>query len=218
MEDFWNDKYVLMDLLLSTNMSQAEIAKELDVSQAFLSKQIKLLGLTWIKRKTHKVSRGQSSLTATLQKLLPNEHIENEHHVGDRLRLDVYCHAYKLAVEYHGRQHYEYVSRFFESYEDFLRAQERDQEKLAKCKELGITMVVFKYNDDLSEDVVYDRLLAALQADIPATPTRRIKKHGPTTKKGHPVYEEMKSRRKEFGKQMRDKIKEERKAQGQTIF
>lgn len=219
MEDFWNDKYVLMDLLLETNMSMAEIAKDLGVTQSFLTTQMKQLGLTWIKRRTQKMSRGQASLTATLKKLLPNEHVENEYHIGEMLRLDVYCRAYSLAIEYHGRQHYEFLNRFYDSYEDFVRAQERDRRKEEMCKESGITLVIFKYNDDLSEDVVYDRILTALQQDVglqPATPHRRPKREKRSLKtENNALYEEIKKKRREYGKEMRERMKDERKLRAQ---
>lgn len=216
MEDFWSDKHLLTDLLFDTNMSLADIAKELEISPTTLSKRIKEMNLDWIRRKNRKMSRGQSSLTATLQKLLPNENIVNEYHVGEQLRLDVYCPSYKLAIEYHGRQHYDYVGRFFDTYEDFLQAQKRDERKLELCKEQGITVVVFKYNDDLSEDCVYERVLAEIRSDIGATPI-----HRPTKKnsvKNHPYYEEMKSRRREIAKQSRDRMKAERKAAAEKFI
>lgn len=219
MEDFWNDKYVLMDLLFDTNMSLVEIAAELGISQGQLSKRIREMGLTWIRRKNRKMSRGQSSLTATLQRLLPNEKVVNEHVVGEQLRLDVYCPSYKLALEYHGRQHYEFVNRFFETYDDFLRAQARDERKLELCKEQGITLVVFKYNDDLSEDCVYQRILHEIQADVPATPAvRRPEKKKTMSMKGHPVYEEMKARRRELAKDFRANIKAQKKAGAEKII
>ncbi len=215
MEDFWNERFGLMDLLFDTNMSLAAIAQELEVSETTLSKRMREMGLTWIRRKDRKMSRGQSSLTATLQKILPNERIVNEEQIGEQLRLDVYCPSYRLALEYHGRQHYEYVSRFFDTYDDFVRAQQRDERKAELCKEQGITLVVFKYNDDLSEDIVYQRILDAIRSDVTEAPTRRPEKKRPSLK-GNPVYEEIKSRRKEIAKTIRAEQKARRKAANET--
>jgi predicted transcriptional regulator len=211
MNDFWNEKYALVDLLFESNLSQAGIAQEMGVTQSVLSRELKELGLNWIKRKNRKMSRGASTLTAVLQKILPNERIINEYHVGEQLMVDIYCPTYKLGIEYHGRQHFDYVAYFHQSYEDFARAQRRDERKLQLCKEKGISMVVFRYDDDLSEDAVYQRILNALQQseDPPSTPHKVYK----SRYKGNPFYEEMKSRKREFNKELRTKIKEERRLQ-----
>jgi hypothetical protein len=217
MDDFWNDRAMLTDLLFCTNLGLPEIATEMGVSHKVLCQEMKALGLNWIRRTKRKMSRGQATLTTVLQKLIPNEKIVNEYHIGEQLFLDIYCPAYNLAIEYHGRQHFDYVAYFFESYEDFVRAQKRDERKLEKCRELGITLVVFKYNDSLDEDVVYDRLLRELQqaGDLPASPPHRPSKtKKQAIKRVNPYEEEMKARRREFNKNMRAKLKEERKSKG----
>jgi len=101
-----DDDLFLVDLLLESDLSLPAIAKEVDLSIKDLNKKIAQLGLTWIKEQRKKSSRGQSALTSVMKKLLPNEKIINEHHLGDKLRLDVYCPSYKLAAEFHGRQHF----------------------------------------------------------------------------------------------------------------
>lgn len=215
-EEFWHQNYALLDLLLSTNMSIADIAKEQGVSQSEIRKRIKELGLTWIQRKNRKMSRGQDALTQIIKKLIPNEEVVNEYHIGEQLRLDVYVPKYKLGAEYHGRQHFEHVTRFHETIDDFERAQKRDERKVELCKEQGISLVVFRYNDQLTEDYVFDRILSALNADghvITKRPKNKIKLQTKNTlsKKDNPYYDQMKERRKEQAKEMRRKIKEQRK-------
>ena len=95
------DDLFLIDLLFDSNLSLSEIAKELDVSYKELNKKISSLGLNWIKEQKKKSSRGQAALTHIMKKLLPGQKIINEHHIGDRLKLDVYCPAFKLAAEFH---------------------------------------------------------------------------------------------------------------------
>lgn len=217
MDSFWKDRYVLLDLLFGTNLSMADIAKELGVSESRVSEQVKELGLDWVKRKTKKMSRGQSALTTTLQKVLPNEKILNEYHVGERLMLDVYCPTYKIGLEYHGRQHYEWVCHFHETYEDFVAAQRRDERKLELCAEQGITVLSFKYNDELTEDIVHARVLEAIQKDVGQKLSVKKASSGRWGRsksiKDHPNYEEIKSRRREFAREARAKIREERKKQ-----
>lgn len=160
-----DDDLFLIDLLLESNLTLTEIARELNISIKELNKKINILGLSWIKEQKKKSSRGQSALTAVMKKLLPGEKIVNEYHIGDRLRLDVYCPSYKLAAEYHGRQHFFYTQRFFDSKYEFEEALKRDQKKIELCKQEGIALVVFRYNDLLTEDSIYARLLEALRSN-----------------------------------------------------
>jgi len=166
-KDHWeeeedNTKY-MVDLLFETSLSLNQIAQEIGWTLPRLNKKISQLGLSWLKDSRKKMSRGQSALTAILQKLLPGEKIINEYHLDDRLKLDVYCPSYKIAAEYHGRQHFYYTSKFFDSKYDFEEAQKRDSKKIQMCKERGIALIVFRYDDELTENSVYDRLLLAIR-------------------------------------------------------
>ncbi len=139
-----DDLEFLRDLLLETSLSISDIAKELGWSVATVNKKINNLGLTWLKNSRKKMSRGQTALTLAMQKLLPGEKVINEFHIGDKLKLDVYCQKYAIAAEYHGRQHFYYTSRFFDSKYDFEEAIKRDQKKAQWCKDNGIALIVFR--------------------------------------------------------------------------
>lgn len=158
-----DDDEFLTDLLFESSLSLTDIAKELNINVNQLNKRINQLGLSWIKERHKKMSRGQTALTLVMKKLLPGEVVINEHHIGDRLKLDVYCPSYKIAAEYHGRQHFYYTQRFFDTIYDFEEAQKRDIKKIERCKELGIALVVFRYNDKLTEQSVYDRMIEAIR-------------------------------------------------------
>jgi hypothetical protein len=164
-EDEHDDLELLSDLLFETNYSLSQIADELGCSLGELNKKINSSGLSWIKDKRKKMSRGQTALTAIMQKLLPGEKIINEFHIGDKLKLDVYCPKYSLAAEYHGRQHFYYTSRFYDSKYDFEQAVIRDSKKADWCKENGIALLVFRYNDNLTEQSVFDRMLDAIRSN-----------------------------------------------------
>ena len=170
-----DDIEYMTDLLLDTSLSLTDIAKELNCSIQTLNKKINQHGLSWLKKCHRKMSRGQAALTAVMQKLLPNEEIINEYHLGDRLKLDVYCPKYKIGAEYHGRQHFYFTGRFFNSREDFEEAVVRDKKKAARCEELGIALVVFRYNDKLTEDAVYERMISAIRHSS-IEPVKKFKK------------------------------------------
>lgn len=205
-EDHHDDDEFLTDLLLESSLSLTDIAKELNITVNELNKRINRLGLSWAKDRHKKMSRGQAALTLIMKKLLPGEKIINEHHIGDKLKLDVYCPSYKLAAEYHGRQHFFYTQRFFESKYEFDEAQKRDQKKIAICKELGIALVVFRYNDLLTEESVYDRMLDAIRSSD-YKPDKKIKK--PVTENEY--YQKAKKNNSQKRKEAYKKMKEKRK-------
>lgn len=205
-----DDDLFLVDLLLESDLSLPAIAKEVDLSIKDLNKKIAQLGLTWIKEQRKKSSRGQSALTAVMKKLLPNEKIINEHHLGDKLRLDVYCPSYKLAAEFHGRQHFYYTERFFDSRYEFEEAQKRDIKKAEMCKEQGIALIVFRYNDLLTEESVYSRMIEAIRSsEWKSTEPNSVKK--PLSQ--NLFYQQQKKKNSEHKKQVYRAIKQRKKNQ-----
>ena len=197
-----DDVQFLIDLLLETNSSISAIARQLDVSVNEVNKKINQLGLSWLKESRKKMSRGQTALTQIMQKILPGEEIVNEYHIDDRLRFDVYCPSYRLAAEYHGRQHFFYTSRFFESKYEFEEAQKRDEKKVQYCKDNGIALIVFRYNDSLTEDSVYNRMLEAIRSSDYISDKKQKK-----SLTDNPFYNEAKKKNSEYRKSLYRKIK-----------
>lgn len=198
-----DDEEYLVDLLFETNKSLAEISRELDIPINDVKRKIDQLGLSWIKDSKKKTSRGQAALTLIMQKILVGEKIVNEYPISDKMRLDIYCPKYKIAAEYHGRQHFFYTGKFFDSKYEFEEAQKRDQKKVEYCKENGIALIVFRYNDLLSEDVVYDRMLEAIRQTgyMPAKSNARKAVN-------NPFYQSVKKKNSEYRKQLYRKIKD----------
>lgn len=208
-KDELSDKEYLTHLLFETDKSLADIARTLDISLNDLNSTLKKLGLSWIKDHRRKMSKGQTILTSIVKKLLPGEKVINEHHIGNRLKLDVYCPKYKLGLEFHGIQHFKYSPLFFESKDAFLEAQKRDDKKIALCKEQGIALVVFRYNDNISEDMVYDRILFAIRQN-PVSDDQQKKFKKPSIK-DNPSYQKAKKIRSENSKKYYKQLKERRK-------
>lgn len=196
---------VLTDLLIETNRTLKEIASDLNCPEAWVRQRIRELSLGWIRRSRGGASRGQAALTSIFKKLLPGEEVRTEEPIGDRLRLDVYCPGYMLGAEFHGRQHFEYTQFFHPTLEDFHAAQRRDERKVELCGDLGIALVVVRYNDDLSENAVYERILRSL-ATTPAPPAKEKK-----TLKGNAAYETYKRRQREYNRLVYQKMKSTRK-------
>jgi hypothetical protein len=198
-----DDSDFLIDLLFETSMPLSEIARELETSVPDLKKQIDQLGLSWILESKKKMSRGQSALSAIMQKILVGEKIVNEYGIADGMRLDVYCPKYQIAAEYHGRQHFFYTSRFFESKYEFEQAQLRDTKKAQYCRDNGIALIVFRYNDLLTEDVVYNRMLEAIRETgyVPKVPAKK-------SRTSSPYYKEMKKKNSEYKKILYRRMKD----------
>lgn len=63
------------------------------------------------------------------------------------LYLDFYIPNLQIAVEVHGRQHYEYVPFFHKKYSNFLYSQKRDEDKMKWCELNDITLIELKYSE-----------------------------------------------------------------------
>ena len=61
------------------------------------------------------------------------------------LELDCFDPELKVAVEYNGIQHYQYVPYFHKNKEAFLNQKYRDQMKRQKCKENGVVLIEVPY-------------------------------------------------------------------------
>ena len=64
------------------------------------------------------------------------------------LELDCYNNELRLAVEYNGAQHYNYIPFFHKNKEAFYNQKYRDEIKRIRCKELGITLIEIPYTED----------------------------------------------------------------------
>ena len=64
---------------------------------------------------------------------------------GHNLELDGFCEDLRLAFEYQGKQHYEYIPFFHTKEGDFERQQERDKLKLDLCKKHDIDVLIIPH-------------------------------------------------------------------------
>lgn len=68
-----------------------------------------------------------------------------------RLELDCYNDKLKLAVEYNGKQHYQYVERFHKSTLDLRNQKERDRIKRSVCRKRGIDLIEVPYTVEIED-------------------------------------------------------------------
>jgi hypothetical protein len=64
------------------------------------------------------------------------------------LELDMFDPVTKIAIEYNGRQHYEYTTYYHSSNEQFKKQQRYDEIKLRKCEENGVHLIVVPHYVD----------------------------------------------------------------------
>jgi len=64
------------------------------------------------------------------------------------LYLDFYLPIYKLAIEVHGQQHYQYTPHFHHTRAGFLASKQRDRDKVLWCEINGLTIVELPYNEE----------------------------------------------------------------------
>jgi hypothetical protein len=62
-----------------------------------------------------------------------------------QMELDCFCEELGIAVEYNGKQHYEYYERFHKTIKDFEDQQRRDALKAKLCNEHGVELIIVPY-------------------------------------------------------------------------
>ena len=71
--------------------------------------------------------------------------------------LDVYIPSLKIAFEYQGEQHYN-VTDFFGGEEGLKNNQERDARKRALCLENGVTLIEWRYDEEITNENLATKL------------------------------------------------------------
>lgn len=63
------------------------------------------------------------------------------------LRMDFYLHDYNMCIEFHGRQHYEFIELFHKTYDGFLERTKKDKIKKEYCRNNNIKYIEISYKD-----------------------------------------------------------------------
>jgi hypothetical protein len=71
--------------------------------------------------------------------------------VKTKLFLDFYLPLQQVAVECHGRQHYEFIPHFHGTRRAFVSSQQRDRDKAEWCNINNITLIILPYTETDSE-------------------------------------------------------------------
>jgi hypothetical protein len=84
---------------------------------------------------------------------------------GRLLELDLFDRKAAIAIEYQGRQHYQFIDRFHGTREKFEAQQERDRLKAQLCAERGVLLLVVPGLDMPTLGGVAEALTKALEAN-----------------------------------------------------
>ncbi len=80
------------------------------------------------------------------------------------LELDCYNEDLKLALEYNGKQHYEFVEFFHKTEEKFNKLKERDQKKYKLCEANNIKLIIVPYQYSYLDEIeLYKYILDELK-------------------------------------------------------
>lgn len=77
----------------------------------------------------------------------------------------------RLGIEYQGEQHYEAIKHWGGD-EGLAKRQSNDRKKRALCKQLGYTLIEFRFDEELTESTVHSRLKRHLPAADPGQSSR----------------------------------------------
>ena len=81
---------------------------------------------------------------------------------GGQMSYDIYISQLKIAIEYQGKQHFEPVD-FFGGVDAFEKVRQRDEDKRKLSKENGIKLIYFNYWDEITPDLVCERIDNAIK-------------------------------------------------------
>ena len=77
-------------------------------------------------------------------------------------RLDIFIPSLNLALEYNGEQHYHPIE-FFGGEDGFKKTKARDKKKRRLCKKNNVTLIEWKFTEDITESLVRERITEAMQ-------------------------------------------------------
>lgn len=75
-----------------------------------------------------------------------------------RQRIDIHIPSKNIGIEYNGEQHYKPID-WFGGNKGFLNQQKRDEKKRELCKTNGLTLIEWRFDEEISEENLYIKLI-----------------------------------------------------------
>jgi very-short-patch-repair endonuclease len=142
--------------LLSNQVTIFEAAAYFDKTPSQIRELIKQEKIPVKIKRTSSI--GNDKIFKLLKDLFPNYRIESEYLISNNLRLDFFIPALKLAFEFDGIQHFKFSNFFHKDKKHFEEAKERDRQKSKFCLEENISLIRIRYNEDLTKDLLKERI------------------------------------------------------------
>lgn len=95
----------------------------------------------------------------------PNEAIVEELPIkakGHTLFIDIFIPRLKIGIECDGVQHFEFSKMYHGDQYALARQKSNDRIKESFCEDKGITLIRIKYNDKITREFIYEKILSAL--------------------------------------------------------
>jgi hypothetical protein len=99
-----------------------------------------------------------------VKEIFPNSEVIH-HYRGkelEGLEIDVYIKDKKIGFEYNGIQHYKPI-KFFGGKKSFEKTKKRDQRKIELCEQLGINLLIVKYDEVVSKQLIKSKLSSLME-------------------------------------------------------
>ena len=107
----------------------------------------------------------ETHLYHVIRALFPQYRIEREASPDwlGSMRFDIYMPEVGVAVEYQGEQHFQAIKRFGGE-AGLEKTRERDRVKRERAAAAGVDVVEFRYDESLTEERVYERLVKLIRS------------------------------------------------------
>ncbi|MGB3728620.1 MAG: hypothetical protein WBA70_05155, partial [Thermodesulfobacteriota bacterium] len=107
--------------------------------------------------KFKKVWKAETTLAQLVRSLFPDTRREYSPDWLAGQRLDIYIPSLQVAIEYQGEQHYNPIEHFGGK-KGLKKTKERDKRKRKLCRDSGIILIDWKYNEQITKEVLVDKL------------------------------------------------------------
>lgn len=103
--------------------------------------------------------KNETTLFYTIKELFPDEEVIHHFRAKwlERYELDIFLPSRKLAIEYHGQQHFKPIEAWGGE-ESLAITQERDARKKEACHTNGVKLISFAFQDEITYEAVRNRL------------------------------------------------------------
>jgi hypothetical protein len=108
----------------------------------------------------------ETELFRIMKNIFPDDEVIHHYRQDwlEGLEVDIFVVGHRLAIEYHGLQHFEPIEAWGGE-TGLTETRTRDAKKATLCQQNKVTLVVFTYEEDITPDFVRKRIQAVLSSE-----------------------------------------------------